>query len=63
MYTAHFRYSGRDAAARALEFEHFSNHSRVVQRSGAETCSRIQILAGDFNLQSAKETMKVASNL
>ncbi len=63
MYTAHFRYSGCDAATRALEFKHFSDHSKIVQGSGAKKCGRIQILSGDFNLYGFKEAMEVASNL
>ncbi len=63
MYTAHFRYSGGDAATRALEFKHFSDHSKIVQGSGAKKCGRIQILAGDFNLHCSKEALEVASNL
>ena len=63
MYTAHFQYNEGKSEPRKWEFEHFRNYSKSVREGGAKNCGRIQILAGDFNFQSATEQMNVASNL
>lgn len=63
LYSAHFKFSKGDPNGRAKEFKDFHKHANLVEASGAADCGRVQILSGDFNLQSANEVEAVASNL